>query len=348
MNNSEKLLSAFAEKTFFKEFVMDDLCFTPESGSEIELADLLINLDSYIIAIQLKARNQTDQTDDKNIENKWLSKKCKNAKAQVKETLRLISSGSLPPFKNKRGQSIVLRTNADVIPLVVFENEKIDSYPHLLRKHSDEGMDINCMSFQDFKEMCSILVTPFEIILYLDYRKNFYKQYGDVDIFITETTRGFSISKPSKKETLAHSFLLERYGSWELSHQKKKLLIFSDFMHSLPSHTVMSSIEDGNYAVLLFLARLDRKEICEFIDRLVATRKKSKHHKFGALYSLRRADNEYAIIFVAGGVLKMDFLLSMVRQKADVKRLMEVSVYWESKTDFRIDFLFWDNSETLV
>lgn len=106
MNNSERLLSAFAEKTFFKEFVMDDLCFTPESGSEIELADLLINLDSYIIAIQLKARNQTDQTDDKNIENKWLSKKCKNAKAQVKETLRLISSGSLRHLKTNAGRAL--------------------------------------------------------------------------------------------------------------------------------------------------------------------------------------------------------------------------------------------------
>lgn len=348
MNNSERLLSAFAEKTFFKEFVIDDLCFTPESGSEIELADLLINLDSYIIAIQLKARNKTDQTDDKTIEDKWLNKKCKNAKSQVKETLRQISSGNLPTFKNKRGQSIVLCSNAEVIPLVVFENSKIDSYPHLLRKHSNEGMDINCMSFQDFKEMCSILITPFEIILYLDYRKNFYERYGDVDIFISETPRGFSISKPAKQETLAHNFLIERYGSCELLRQKKKLFAFSNFMHSLPHHTVMSSIKNGNYTVLLFLARLDRKEICEFIDRLEATRKKARRRKRGALYSLRRADNEYAIIFVAGGILKMDFLLSEVRKKVDVKRLMEVSVYWENKTNFRIDFLFWDNSESSV
>lgn len=348
MNNSERLLSAFAEKTFFKEFVIDDLCFTPENGSEIELADLLINLDSYIIAIQLKARNKTDQTDDKIIEKKWLEKKCKNAKSQVKKTVRQILSGNLPAFKNKRGQNIVLRSDAEVMPLVVFENNKIDSYSHLLRKHSNEGMNINCMSFQDFKEMCSILITPFEIILYLDYRRKFYEQYGDVDIFISETSRGFSVSKPAKQETLAHNFLIERYGSCELLRQKKKLLAFSNFMHRLPNHTVMSSIEKGNYKVLLFLARLDRKEICEFIDRLEATRKKARHHRCRLLYSLRRADNEYAIIFVAGGILKMDFLLPEVRKKADVKRLMEVSIYWENKTNYRIDFLFWDNSESLV
>ena len=344
MNKSERLLSAFAEKTFFKEFVLDELCFTPENGSEIELADLLINLDSYIIAIQLKARNDTDQTEDTTIENKWLNKKCRKAKAQVKETLRLISSGELPMFENKRGQHITLNNNAEVIPLVVFENKMINSYPHLLCKHSDEGMDINCMSFKDFEEMCNILITPFEIVLYLNYRRDFFKENGDVDIFLSDVEGGITLSKPTEKESLAYSFLNERYGTCELLRQRSRLLAFNDFMHSLPDHTVLSSMKDGNYTVLLFLALLDRQEICEFINRLVATRKKARHHKQGIFYSLRRADNEYAILFVAGKLLKMDFLLSEVRKKADVKRLMEVSVYWETKTDFRIDFLFWSNT----
>ncbi len=345
MNKSEQLLSAFAEKTFFKEFVLDDLCFTPESASEIELADLLINLGSYIIAIQLKSRNQADQTDNLDTENKWLNKRCKDAKKQVKETLELIASGELPLFKNKRGQSIALDRNARVIPLVVFENEKITAYPHLLRKHSNEGMDINCMSFKDFREMCKKLITPFEIILYLDYRKDFYEKNGEVAILISETAAGFSISKPAVRETLAQSFLLERYGMVKLISQRKKLLIFNDFMHSLPRHTIVSSEENGSYSVLLFLACLDRQEICEFVDRLAATRKKAKKHKRGIYYSLRRADNEYAIFFVAGGILKMSYLLALVRKKAEVKRLMEVSVYWENKTDSRVDFFLWNNSK---
>ena len=346
MNNSERLLSSFAEKTFFKEFVIDDLCFTPINSSEIELADLLINLETFIIAIQLKSRSHADQTDDIEIENRWLSQKCKNAKTQVKETLRLISSGNLPKFQNKQGQSIVLRTDAALIPLVIFDNEKIESYPHLLRKHSDEGMDVNCMSFRDFQEMCNILITPFEIVLFLDYRRKFYNKYGEISFFIQETSNGFSISKPSNKESLAYSFLLERYGAGALSRQKKNLILFSSFMQNLSNHTVLSTIEDGIYTVLLFLARLDRNEICEFITRLEETRKKAKKNKKGALYSLRRADNEYAIIFVAGECIRMDLLQSIVCQKGNVKRIMEVLVYWESKTDYRIDFLFWDNSKS--
>ena len=146
MTESERLLSAFSENYFFKEMVVDNLLFTPEGIDEIELADLIINLQDYIIAIQLKSRNKKDQTSDKEVENTWLQRKCRRAKEQVKKTMEFISSGTLPTFKNKQNQAIGFSENAEVIPLVVFVNEKIDTYPHLLRKHSDSGMDINCMS----------------------------------------------------------------------------------------------------------------------------------------------------------------------------------------------------------
>lgn len=54
MTNSEKLLSSFSENYFYKELVYADLKFTPIGGTEIELADLIINLEDIILAIQLK------------------------------------------------------------------------------------------------------------------------------------------------------------------------------------------------------------------------------------------------------------------------------------------------------
>ena len=58
MTNSEKLLSSFSEDFFYKEIVYTDLKFVPEGGTEIELADLIINLEDVILAIQLKERNE--------------------------------------------------------------------------------------------------------------------------------------------------------------------------------------------------------------------------------------------------------------------------------------------------
>ena len=54
MINSEKLLSSFSENYFYKELVYADLKFTPTGGTEVELADLIINLEDIILAIQLK------------------------------------------------------------------------------------------------------------------------------------------------------------------------------------------------------------------------------------------------------------------------------------------------------
>ena len=92
MTNSEKLLSYFSEIYFYKELVYADLKFTPIGGTEIELADLIINLEDIILAIQLKERNEKDRTQDKNIEEKWLKKKCKKAKEQMKDTISYIGN----------------------------------------------------------------------------------------------------------------------------------------------------------------------------------------------------------------------------------------------------------------
>jgi len=50
--DSEKLLSSFSEDFFYKELVHADLKFVPEGGAAIELADLIINLEDVILAIQ--------------------------------------------------------------------------------------------------------------------------------------------------------------------------------------------------------------------------------------------------------------------------------------------------------
>lgn len=52
MTNSEKLLSSFSENYFYKELVYSQLKFVPDGGTEIELADLIINLEDVILAMK--------------------------------------------------------------------------------------------------------------------------------------------------------------------------------------------------------------------------------------------------------------------------------------------------------
>lgn len=201
MTNSEKLLNSFSENYFYKELVYADLKFTPIGGTEIELADLIINLEDIILAIQLKERNEKDRTQDKNIEEKWLKKKCKKAKEQIKDTISYITSEKVS-FINARGKKTIINPSAEVVPLVVFENDSISEYEHLLRNHTNDGLAVNCMSIDDFKLMCKQLLSPIEIIEYLKWREAFYKKNGPINLLITETNNGFVLSKPQMNENL--------------------------------------------------------------------------------------------------------------------------------------------------
>ena len=82
------------------------------------------------------------------------------------------------------------------------------------------------------------------------------------------------------------------------------------------------------------------------MKRLIETRDEAKRGLKGITKSLRRSDDEYAILFIAGEILAMEFLLKTVRKKANVKRLLEIAIYWEDDEFFRIDFLYWDNNFT--
>ena len=346
MNKSEQLLSAFSEDYFFKDLVIDDLCFTPEGASVMEVADLVINLGDIIIAIQLKSRNDEDQTDNSTVEIKWLQKKCKIAKGQAKETLQFISSGTLPTFCNKRGQSVTLRPDAEVIPLVVFENSQIGEYPHLLRKHSDTGMNINCMSFPDYCEMCRVLITPMEIIEYLEYRKAIYEEHGNIDIMISDGYDGeIVLTKPMAKEALVHQFLTEKYGAKESAKQELPVQYFRSFLHQLPDHTVLSSTQVGSYEILRFLAHFHRDEINEFWNLFKQTQTEAQQGARGIRHSLRSAISEYVIMFMANGMVPIEGLLSIIRKVTEPKQVLGIDIYWFDEDAFGVDFLFWDDTK---
>lgn len=346
MTKSEQLLSAFSEDYFFKELVLDDLWFTPPGSTKVELADLLINLGDIIVVIQLKERNEADQTNDLNEENKWFADRCKSAKKQVKNTLQYISSGVLPAFMNKRGQSVQLRPDAVVIPLVVFENSQLVDYPPLLRKHSESGMDINCMSLADYREMCRVLVTPMEIVDYLEYRKEIYEKYGDIDIMVLESSDNeIFLTKPRESETLVRHFLVEKYEMEELSNQRRCIQFFRNFLRLLPERTVNCSASDGTYNVLTFLSHLHRFEIEAFWERFELTKSEAKQGECGLRYSLRHDIKEYAIVFSANALIPIDMLLPTIRKKANPVRILEIEIHWFDDDAFGVDFLYWDDTK---
>jgi len=82
----EKIISEFSKSYFYDLFVYEDLQFKATEG-ELELTDLLIKVNEYIIFIQIKTREGSAVANNKN----WFDcKVIKKANKQHKDTRKYI------------------------------------------------------------------------------------------------------------------------------------------------------------------------------------------------------------------------------------------------------------------
>lgn len=222
-------------------------------------------------------------------------------------------------------------------------NKKIKVYPHVLQKHSDNSITVNCMSYEDFKKMCEVLATPIEIIQYLEYRQTFYENNGSVDCCINwDGNDMISFLKPMKNESLVYQFLYDTYGIKHGKNEEVYLKDFRLFLHNLPEHTDWQSEDNASFSIIKFLAHLDRVEIKNFWERLNKTRRYSKRHKKTKIIgTLRNTQQKYVILFVPSDgkkILDLEAFAKMYPDLVDTKTWIQVIVYWENSSVFRVDF----------
>lgn len=350
VNETEKILSAFAQMYFFKELVQDQFQFTEDGSTEKEVADLLLNLGDIIVAVQLKARNESDKTEYLEKEIKWLNHRCKDAKKQVKDSIMHIRTRRLPAFENERGQQVTIDPNAEIIPVVIFMNEDIgDHYEHVLWKYSDAGMDINCLSFLDFQTVCRELMTPIEIVEYLKWRLSFYQNNGNLNssIFVGDDD-SVLLTRPTSGETLVHQFLAKQYGFKNAKEMEFYVVPFQWMLHNLPERVVAESADNSSYPMILFFSHFDRTEIKAFEERISRALESAKRREYTVVGSLRNIWRKYVIFFVSthdGLALQMDFLEELAHKNgAEFDKLIQVFLYWENNEEYRIDYVFQDAS----
>ena len=107
-----------------------------------------------------------------------------------------------------------------MIPLVIFDNHKICEYARILERTQDNNK-INCISYSDFQEMCKNIVSPIEIVEYLEYRQAFYNNYPNCDMYVDLNEKHIGIVKPKSKESLSRFFGVEKYGLSGISNIEK-------------------------------------------------------------------------------------------------------------------------------
>lgn len=239
--------------------------------------------------------------------------------------------------------------DAEIIPLVVFLNESIgDDCDHVLKKHSDDGMDINCLSFQDFQTVCMELITPVEIVEYLKWRLNFYQNNGSVDISIFMGNESILLTRPKSGEAVVKHFLAEKYKYTNAKEMEPYVKSFQLMLHNMTEHVAEESAEDASYSMILFFSHFSRAEIKEFKEQIDRALESSQKEEYTIVGSLRNTLQKYVISFVSthnGLAMQMDYLEELANEVGtSFDKRMQVFAYWESADKFRIDYIFRDAS----
>lgn len=335
MNESEKLLSKISKIYFFEEFVQDNLQFSENNGDSKELADLILNLEDVVIAIQMKERSDGAITMSELEEKKWFDNKTREAKKQIKTTIDFIKHGKIPAFLNKRGIEIKIRKDAEIIPLIIFKNESITDYPRMLKKHSETGLDVNCMSLKDFDAMCSTLISPGEIIDYLKYRGLFYEKYGHV----------INATSSPEFEAALYAYLINRYGKID-SQEDFMQEAFREFVRQTAKRSIVGRDTKDTYDIILFLAHFNRVKIKAFFERVNLAKEKAKRREYGIVGSLRDDECEKFVVSFESSQSGLpypceDLLKKCAEKKCKFRQLLQVVVWWENTEKYRIDYVLW-------
>jgi hypothetical protein len=170
----EAYISRLNSLAFWKEFTFAENGFTPRPGAQFELADNLVWLGQYAIAMQLKER--AEETEDPEAERTWFQKKVLDkATSQVRDTLSFLQEHEKISITNKRGHSFDVRGAelADITKIVVFLGGRAlpeDCWKKRYHISRTAGF-IHVIAAHDYLGVLEKLRVPEDIRRYFKYRE---------------------------------------------------------------------------------------------------------------------------------------------------------------------------------
>lgn len=315
-----------ALKVFYGEFVFGDLWFSHKDigmGTNIELADLIINIGNDLLAFQVKTRNGNHlEAGDK----KWVAKQIKKAKDQLVDTFHNIQVKELPSFVNKRGDSIVLEKQGIFSGIIILKNNIVYEYPKIISCNRLHGI-MHCFTEKDFDTCCDRLVIPRDILEYLYFRERYY----EVDQEVRE-----------KEEICLSKFLLNKYGTeffdnsfidsfkWIINHYKEKLIEENKF-----------SIEYRE--IVQVLAMFNRVEIDTFTDIFLKLFEGAQKGIYRDHMFMKPADeHKHSILFISQEKLDRKHanrVTQLFMYNLKIEKCLAVILCLEDEMNFEIDWL---------
>lgn len=284
MTKSEKICEELGRMYFFKEMIKSDLIYISENKEEKELADIILRVGNFIIPIQIKEKTNNNEID------KWLNNKVyKKAKQQTKETCHQILKKI--NFKSDINFDILDNiNNCTIIPIIIFDIQNAILKYKRVYVSSNFDLMIHIFNINDFKKMCEMLISPMEMIRYLDERK----QYINYSLLTYECGEKLIIAKNDQEESML-TFYIQKYDLDINYENKLKLLKFNTYLSLFEEHCINNKKE-----YKIFIKKLSSffvKKIYCFIDRIdLIIEKGNKKQLYWNSYII---DDQQSILFIS-------------------------------------------------
>lgn len=322
--DGENSTEQIALKVFFGEFVFSDLWFSHKDigqGTNVELADLIVNIGNDLLAFQIKTRNGKPAADgDRN----WIINQVKTAKRQLATTFDNLRVDGLPEFVNKKGDTVLLGKQGLFSGIIILKNEAIQDYKKILTS-SKMGSIIHCFSYRDFEMCCDSLVMPKDILFYLFYRERYYA----IDNLISEP-----------EELCLNRFFIQKYGTADFNNNF--IDPFKWFLNEYKNRLIDEGGDLNKYReIVQVLALFDRTEVDMFLNMFSKVREAARNRVYSDNIFMMPFDKErHSVLFLSEEEWNMQHagkITLLFMYKSKVEKCITVVVCFEDSVNFRID-----------
>jgi hypothetical protein len=281
---------------YLEEFAFAANRFSPPDGSEVELADAVVSLDDTLLIFQIKERSMTSARNAES-ERAWFNNKVlKEAKNQVRDTARFLSSLNDIPIANERGRVFNLAAShyREVIKIIVYQASEalpLDCQDIRFYRSREAGY-IHILSYADYVRLSSVLRVPEEIIRYFQYRENVMTQFEATGSKLPEASLvgGFigDMGEPTYEAYLNLHRIVDDEESWDLI----------PLLRGLHDHQTPEGFNEDYYRILTEFMRLPRSMWREIKKRFVLSVENVSNDKFVLPYRVSFPDRDIGFVFL--------------------------------------------------
>lgn len=328
MTHSEQICSELGKLYFFKELEKSDLVYlNSEDNQERELADTILRVGNNILTIQIKEMTDTS----KDIE-KWLNKKVYTvAKNQTKATCKAIFEDI--KFKNNENSDILDNIEeCNIIPLIIFDVKENEVEYEKIYETKDKTLLIHIFDLKDFKKLCQNLISPMEMVRYINKRTEFIKQ----PIFSITKEEQLIMFKTNSEQAMLDGYCII-YDLYNID--KIKLLKFNRYLTLFEEHCIKNK---EHYKIMIkIMSQFYAQKISFFIERIdLIIEKGFKNEIYWDSYLI---DNQQCVLFIS--LPRENYSLDFIRFISNIfmcnfkkNEVLVISNYAISNTDYGLDF----------